>query len=83
MARRNNTDAELKTFADGIIHRALMALLDHGVPFDMAMDRLLTTAAAQIAHQQGAAHTADVFRRLAENIDRGALLAVERRTTAN
>ncbi|RIY01482.1 hypothetical protein D3218_09025 [Aureimonas flava] len=83
MSRQTNSATELKAFADSALHNVLVLLLDHGVPFDMAMDRLLTTAAAQIAHHEGAEQTARVFRSMADNIDQGALVSVERRTTAN
>ncbi|RIY00873.1 hypothetical protein D3218_10750 [Aureimonas flava] len=83
MTIRNTADAELKALADSAIHQTLVALIERGVSFETAMDRLLTTAAAQIARHEGAEQTARIFRSMADNIQRGALVAVERRTTAN
>lgn len=80
------TDEQTKAasaFADNVIFSALELMQDRGVPFDLMMDRILTAAGAHIARHEGAERTSAIFRKMAVNIDAGALVAVERRTTAN
>ena len=84
MAQITDTEAaELKAFADGVIWKAMVAMQEHGVGYELMMDRLLTAAGAHIARQEGSAQASAVFRRLAKNIERGAFAAVDRRSIAN
>lgn len=63
--------------ADAILHRALRRMEGASVPRSVAIDRLLTMAAALSTLEDGAAHTAHEFRKAADRIAAGALSKFE------
>lgn len=65
-------EAATKAACDQIIHRAARMMVEGaGAPIPMMLDRLLTYAAAQACSIDGSPRTAEVFRRLADNIEAG------------
>lgn len=75
MTREEKRTADL---CDEIIARAArMMVADVGANIPMMLDRLLTYAAAQIVSMDGSRDAAQIFRRLADNIEAGAFATLE------
>jgi uncharacterized protein len=74
------TEADKKKLCDLVVEQAAqMMVVGFGAPIPMMVDRLLTYGAAQIASMHGSAHTAEVLRHLARNVEGGVLRPGHRR----
>lgn len=75
--KKTNLERERKELCDCIVERAAeMMVTEVGAPIEMAVDRLLTYAAAQACTLDGSPRTAETFRRLADNIEAGCFHSV-------
>lgn len=68
-----NQKEKLRARCDVLIATAAEVMEEEGASFGLIMDRILTFAAAQAAANDGSPATARKFRKLADNIERGAL----------
>lgn len=70
-------DKNTRALCDEIAHRALALMLEQGAPLGVAMDRILTFAAAQVVVADGTVRAGAVFRHIANMIDDGVLTHLE------
>ncbi|MEN3793941.1 hypothetical protein [Fulvimarina sp. MAC3] len=73
MSSNNKPALDMKEYADAVVWRALKMMEEQGVTFEVMFDRLLTASAAHIVRHSGSEEAANAFRRLADNIEAGAL----------
>ncbi len=64
---------KLRAFADLVVQRAFAVMQQEGVPHELAIDRIATFTALAVGLEQGKAAAVAGFRRLADNIEAGAL----------
>ena len=73
----------VQQFADTVIWRAMLIMQEHGVPFEVMIDRLVTTAGAHVVKFEGRGAAVTMFRRSAETVENGAFAQLETGPTIN
>jgi hypothetical protein len=74
MTENNKTTIQA---CDQIIHRSAELMLEQGASMGMMLDRLLTFSAGQACKVDGAFHTAQAFRSIADQIEGGVFAHLE------
>ncbi|OWJ76979.1 hypothetical protein [Haematobacter genomosp. 1] len=63
---------------DEVVETAARAMVGLGASPEMAIDRMLTYCGASVASWHGSSEAADLFRRLADNIEAGIFAHLDR-----